>query len=154
MINKISYKQDGTTLFYVDESGNEFSASPGQEEKYYSFLDFLGRQQQAERVNNSSLNDYLGKLHAFQLLIDSGRLNNEPAPKKPLQLIVSLTNSNGVTAATDLQVPFTNLPDPIFPSTTSASTSLRANVPDIQLNLLLNINKKLDQLTLLLQNGH
>lgn len=151
----MKYKNDGVTLFFLDKEGNEHAASPFQE-RYYSFLLILGQEQDSERTNNSNVQKYLRDLHDFQLLIDGGRLGDAKAPPKPRQIIVEITvDENKEVKSTINSIPFPAgaLPDPIYPNITPSSTSLRANVPDIQLNLLLNINKKLDQVIGMLNQG-
>ena len=111
----IQYDKDGSTLFYIDASGNRVSASPLDGASYSALLTVMDAQVAAVSANTAAVADYTTKLANAQINVNAGRPDN--APQKPLKQVVSDTGNT-------TYVPFVPaLPDLIPPSPAVGSTT-------------------------------
>ena len=100
----IQYDTNGVTLYYIDASGQEQSASPMDGAKYTAMDTIMQEQLAAASANTQAVANYNNRLQGAQTSINAGRAAD--APPKPLQTVVSDT---GVTTYVPFNPPLADL---------------------------------------------
>ncbi len=140
----IRYDLDGSTLFYLDASGQKVSANWYDVDKYTRFLAILQSQNDAVTRNRQVVDDYTTKLENYKASADNGR----PAGLLPTVPQQKMVDDLGAVTYVDF-VPA--LPTYQRPLVASGSTSIvsKPTTPsdnDVLKAMLTVINSKLDKL--------